>query len=46
MLENLQCVTEFSCSNRDYPCERRKEKMPSGFLFIFIFLFHFGLLEE
>ena len=46
MLENLHSVTEFSCSNRDYPCERRKEKMLSGFLFFLIFLFHFGLLEE
>lgn len=42
MLENLQCVTEFSCSNRDYPCETKEEKMLSGFLFIFIFCFTLG----
>lgn len=46
MLENLLCVTEFSCSNRDYPCETKERENALWFSVYFYFLFHFGLLEE
>ena len=46
MLENLHSVTEFSCSNRDYPCETKERENALWFSVYFYFLFHFGLLEE
>lgn len=38
MLENLQCVTEFSCSNRDYPCET-KERENALWISVYFYFF-------
>ena len=38
MLENLHSVTEFSCSNRDYPCETKERENSIWFSVYFYFV--------